>query len=36
MNVEERDLLNQFSAYVKASIKYTKSEYLKKRIKSKQ
>lgn len=33
MNVEERDLLNQFSAYVKASIKYTKSEYLKKRTK---
>lgn len=33
MNVEERDLLSQFSAYVKASIKYTKSEYLKKRTK---
>lgn len=33
MNVEERELLSQFSAYVKASIKYTKSEYLKKRTK---
>ncbi|WP_283683478.1 sigma factor-like helix-turn-helix DNA-binding protein [Parablautia sp. Marseille-Q6255] len=33
MNVEEKDLLNQFSAYVKASIKYTKSEYLEKRTK---
>lgn len=29
----KRDLLSQFSAYVKASIKYTKSEYLKKRTK---
>ena len=33
MNVEEKDLLNQFSAYVKASIKYTKSEYLEKKTK---
>lgn len=33
MNIEERDLLSQFSAYVKVSIKHTRKDYLEKRAK---
>ena len=31
MNIKEKDLLSQFSAYAKAAVKYTRQEYLEKR-----
>lgn len=33
MNIKEKDLLSQFSAYAKAAVKHTRQEYLEKRSK---